>query len=152
MKMKFKKTHQDAITPVRQKPGDSGLDLHACLPEGPVWLVSGASLLIPTGIAIQLPRVLMRAYPCPKGFEAQVRPRSGFAMKGIVAAFGTIDNGYRGDIGVILTNLSNNQHKVSHGDRIAQLVVVPVMYPELEEVTELEETERGASGFGSTGV
>lgn len=147
MKMKFKKTHQDAITPVRQKRGDSGLDLHACLPDGPVWLVSGASLLIPTGIAIELPENA-ETY----GYEAQVRGRSGFARKGIVAAFGTIGNGYRGDIGVILTNLSNNQHKVSHGDRIAQLVVAPVMYPELVEIDELEETERGASGFGSTGV
>ena len=144
MKMKFRKLYPDAITPTRAKPGDSGLDLYAYLPYGPAWLSSGDRGLFMTGITIEL----------PEGYEAQVRGRSGLTKLGIVACggLGTVDNGYRGDIGVTLFNLSFVGHKVSHGDRIAQLVVAPVAYPELEEVTELGSTERGASGFGSTGV
>lgn len=152
MKMKFKKLNPEAITPTRAKPGDSGLDLYACLPDKDLWIGPGEHLLIPTGIAIELPPLLMRAYPCPKGYEAQVRPRSGLSKAGLVASFGTIDNGYRGGIGVVLYNLTFGGFKVSHGDRIAQLVVAPVVYPELIEVSELSETERGAGGYGSTGV
>src|SRR5690606_24739935 len=100
-------------------------------------------LTIPTGIAIEL----------PEGYEAQVRPRSGLAARhGIVGVLGTIDNGYRGEIGVILVSQSFYGEVIQDGDRIAQLVVCPVAYPEVEEVSELSETERGVAGFGSTGL
>lgn len=139
--LNVKRLVPDAVLPTRAKPGDSGLDLCAVLNE-PVVIRSGDRRMFDCGIAIEL----------PPGFEAQVRPRSGLAMKsGVQAALGTIDNGYRGSIGVTLFNLSYRDHTVRHGDRIAQLVVAPVAYPEPIEVTELTDTERGAGGFGSTG-
>ncbi len=158
MQMKFKKTHPEAITPTRAKPGDSGLDLYACLPDGPVVIKSGDRKLIPTGVAVELPFTFDLNAPffggrLAIGWEAQVRPRSGLAVKsGVQSAFGTIDNGYRGEIGVTLFNFSWHDFTVRSGDRIAQLVVAPVVYPELVEVTELSETDRGVAGFGSTGV
>jgi dUTP pyrophosphatase len=140
--LKVRKTHPDATLPTRAKPGDSGLDLHAVL-DTPVVIRAGDRHKFDCGIAIEL----------PEGHEAQVRPRSGLALKsGVQAAFGTIDNGYRGPIGVTLFNLSFRDHTVRHGDRIAQLVVAPVAYPEVVEVDELTPTERGSGGFGSTGV
>lgn len=145
MILKTKRTKPNAILPKRAKPGDSGLDLHLCMPEGRGTLVlnGNQSLCVDTGIAIEL----------PEGYEAQVRPRSGLARKqGVVAVLGTIDNGYRGEIGVTLLNHSKHQVWLGHGDRIAQLVVAPVALPDVVEVTELTETERGSSGFGSTGV
>jgi dUTP pyrophosphatase len=150
--IRIKKTHPDAIIPTRQKPGDSGLDLCACLPDGPVWVKSGEHRVIPTGIAIELPPPPLYA-TYVHGWEAQVRPRSGLAAnRGIVGAFGTIDSGYRGEVGVNLFNHSWVAFKVSHGDRIAQLVIVPVVYPSVVEVDQLSETERGVDGFGSTGI
>jgi len=147
MELRIKKTHPGAIVPTRQKPADSGLDLHALLPEGSTWIGAGERRRIRTGIAIELPP------PDPGGFEAQVRPRSGLADNaGIQTVLGTIDNGYRGEIEVILFNLSYQGYRVSDGDRIAQLVVVPVVYPTVVEVEELSGSERGDSGFGSTGV
>lgn len=144
MQMKFKKLHPDVITPARQKPGDSGLDLHAWLPDGSVVIKSGDRKKFGIGVAIEL----------PEGFEAQVRSRSGLTTQGIVACggLGTVDNGYRGEIGVTLLNHSWHDFTVHSGDRIAQLVVAPVSYPELVEVTELTPTDRGVAGFGSTGV
>jgi dUTP pyrophosphatase len=142
MEMKFKKTHPEAFTPSRAKPGDSGLDLYACAPRSS-WVKAGEHAFFNTGIAIEL----------PEGFEAQVRPRSGLATRyEVIASFGTVDNGYRGPIGVTLFNLSKDDFLVRHGDRIAQLVVAPVVYPMLVEVDELSDTERGSGGFGSTGV
>ncbi len=142
MELRIKKTHPDAIIPSRAKPGDSGLDLHACLPIGGVVIPPGEHRVIPTGIAIEP----------GEGLEGQVRPRSGLAAKsGVMASLGTIDNGYRGEIAVNLFNLSFQTYRVSDGDRIAQLVICPVAYPAVVEVTELT-TERGDSGFGSTGV
>ncbi len=143
MELRIKKTHPDATIPRRAKPGDSGLDLHAFIPEGSVYIGPGSRERISAGIAIEL----------PEGFEAQVRPRSGMAHSaGVMTAFGTVDNGYRGELWVNLFNHSFSGHTVRHGERIAQLVVCPVAYPELVEVEELTETERGADGFGSTGV
>lgn len=141
--LKIKKTHPEAITPVRSKPGDSGLDLHAIIPEGSAFIKPGERLKIDTGIAVEL----------PPGHEGQVRSRSGLTAKGITACggLGTVDNGYRGAIGVTLFNHSFEGFKVCTGDRIAQLVVSPVAYPEVVEVEELTETERGTGGFGSTG-
>ncbi len=149
MDIRIKKTHPDAIIPRRANPGDSGLDLHACLPDGNVFIPPGEHRVIPTGIAIELPM----AGPFGVTYEGQVRPRSGLAAKhGIQTSFGTIDNGYRGEIAVNLFNFSYGLYRVSDGDRIAQLVICPVVYPAVVEVTELSVTERGVAGFGSTGV
>ncbi len=143
MQLRIKKLQPDATIPRRAKPGDSGLDLHAYLPDGPVVIRAGDRLKVDTGIAIEL----------PPGHEGQVRPRSGLGTNhGVQSALGTIDVGYRGPIGVTLFNMSFRDFTVRHGDRIAQLVVCPVAYPEVVEVEALSETERGADGFGSTGV
>ncbi|MBX9634032.1 MAG: dUTP diphosphatase [Magnetospirillum sp.] len=122
----------------------AGLDLMACIPAD-ITIAPGKRALIPTGFAVAL----------PQGFEAQVRPRSGLAAKHgvtVLNAPGTIDADYRGEIGVILINLGEVEFAVSRGMRIAQLVVAPVSHATLVEVAELSETDRGAGGFGSTGV
>lgn len=156
MELRIKKTHPEARIPRRAKPGDSGLDLCALLPDGEVHIPPGERRRFLTGIAIELPTPELEhngnGFWALLGYEAQVRPRSGLATEGILCAFGTVDNGYRGDIGVTLLNHSFHTFRVRHGDRIAQLVICPVAYPELVEVEELSETERGADGFGSTGV
>lgn len=121
----------------------SGLDLFADL-EQEVILSPGEWKLIPTGIAISL----------PPGYEGQIRPRSGLALRSGVTLLnspGTIDADYRGEIGVILINLSQKPFSVKRGDRIAQLVVAPVCRATLECVNELDGTERGQGGFGHTG-
>lgn len=145
MELRIKKRFATAMLPTRAKPGDSGLDLRAHLPtQGHVTLIPGDRQMLWTGISIEL----------PEGHEAQIRPRSGLTAQGIVSCggLGTIDNGYRGELGVTLFNHSLRSFVVSHGDRIAQLVVCPVAYPDVVEVEELTETERGTGGFGSTGV
>jgi dUTP pyrophosphatase len=122
----------------------SGMDLRANL-ENPVVLRPLERRLIPTGIFIGL----------PEGFEAQVRPRSGLALKKGVTVLntpGTIDNDYTGEIGVILINLSNEDFVVNDGERIAQLVITRYEKAMLVEVDELSETERGAGGYGHTGI
>lgn len=153
MELRIKKLYQTATLPTRAKPGDSGLDLCAHLPtQGWVMLQPGDRQKLWTGVAIELPVGSVDDQIAGRGWEAQVRPRSGLASQGIVCAFGTVDNGYRGDIGVTLFNHSPNCVFINHGDRIAQLVVCPVAYPNVVEVEELSETERGADGFGSTGL
>jgi dUTP pyrophosphatase len=144
MELRIKRIHPDAIIPTRARPGDSGLDLHALLPDGDAFIQAGERRRVRTGIAIEL----------PPAHEGQIRPRSGLADKnGVQACLGTIDNGYRGEIAVILFNLSFEGCKIRHGDRIAQLVIQLVAFPEIVEVIEeLSYTERGTSGFGSTGV
>lgn len=146
MELRIKKLHPEAIIPTRAKPGDSGLDLYANLEDSMTLLTIPpySRCKVHTGIAVQL----------PAGYEGQVRGRSGLSAKGIVACggIGTIDNGYRGEIGVVLLNCSREQFVVRHGDRIAQLVVSPVVYPSVVVVDELDQTERGEAGFGSTGV
>lgn len=144
MKLRIKKTHPDAILPTRAKPGDSGLDLYALLPEGAVWIPPGGRQPIGTGIAIEP----------PEGYEGQVRSRSGLTRQGIVACggLGTVDNGYRGEVGVTLFNNSFQGYRVMNGERIAQLVVAAVAYPDIEVVDELTPTDRGDAGFGSTGL
>ena len=122
----------------------AGVDLVAAVAD-PVVLEPGRRALIPTGIAIQL----------PSGFEAQVRPRSGLAVKHgvtILNSPGTIDADYRGEIGVILINHSDQPFTVTRGMRIAQLVVAPVTQVQWHAVEDLNETARGAGGFGSTGT
>ena len=132
--------------PAYHSSGAAGMDLRAAVAEdAPLELAPGARALIPTGIAIAL----------PEGFEAQVRPRSGLALKhGITClnAPGTIDSDYRGEIGVILANLGEAPFVVKRGMRIAQLVIAPVTRACWEEVDDLDATARGSGGFGSSGT
>jgi dUTP pyrophosphatase len=132
--------------PVYASAGAAGADLRANFPDrGAVVLEPGARALVPTGLRMAI----------PEGFEVQIRPRSGLALKhGITLpnAPGTIDSDYRGSLGVILMNAGDQRFEISHGDRIAQMVVAPVMRADFVEVQALDDTTRGAGGFGSTGV
>ena len=132
--------------PDYQSDGAAGLDLLAAVSEGaPVVIAPGRRALIPTGIALALPR----------GTEGQVRPRSGLAAKHGVTVLntpGTIDSDYRGEVQVILVNLGAEPFEVTRGMRIAQLIVAYVTLAQLREVPDLDETERGAGGFGSSGL
>ena len=134
---------RDLPLPRAESEGAAGLDLRAAVDE-PLLLSPGERRLIPTGWRIAL----------PNGFEAQVRPRSGLALRhGILIpnAPGTIDADYRGEIQVILMNAGTAAFEIARGDRIAQLVVAPVTRPEWIEVETLDATERGEGGFGHTG-
>lgn len=135
----------DLPLPAYESAGAAGMDLRAANPEDePISLPPGDRCAAPTGVAIAL----------PPGFEAQVRPRSGFALKQGVTTLnspGTIDADYRGEIKVILINHSREVVTIRRGDRIAQLVIASVTRAEWAPVESLDETERGAGGFGSTG-
>ena len=131
--------------PAYQSEQAAGLDLLAAVPaDAPVSIKPGERALIPTGIAIAV----------PAGTEGQVRPRSGLASRhgiGILNAPGTIDADYRGEVCVLLVNLGAEPFQIVRGERIAQLVVAPVLHARLVEAASLPETRRGAGGFGSTG-
>jgi dUTP pyrophosphatase len=131
--------------PAYQTPGAAGLDLLAALGvQNPMTLAPGARALVPTGLIIEL----------PPGYEAQVRPRSGLALKSGVTVLnspGTIDSDYRGEVCVILANLGQAPFEIRRGERIAQLVVSPVTRALLVEAPRVSDTARGAGGFGSTG-
>ena len=131
--------------PAYATPGAAGADLRANLPDrADVIVPSGARVLIGTGLRLAI----------PAGYEVQIRPRSGLALKfGITLANapGTIDSDYRGPLGVILLNTGTEAFAVRHGDRIAQMIVAPVVQAEFAEVSKLDTTPRGAGGFGSTG-
>ena len=131
----------DAVLPMQAYPGDAGLDLAAC--EG-ITLRPGERAVVPTGIAVQI----------PDGYAGFVQPRSGLAAKhgiGVVNSPGLVDSGYRGEIKVVLLNTDrDDEFVVEPGMRIAQLVIVPVAGVRLVEAEELDATERGALGFGST--
>lgn len=142
MKLKVLKLHPSAILPQYAHPNDAGLDLFAVEEQ---TLEPGDSQLIPTGIAIEL----------PPGTEAQVRPRSGLALKHQITVLntpGTIDAGYRGEIGVILINHGKTTFNINQGMKIAQLVIAPVIHAKIEAVEKLSSTVRGEGGFGSSGV
>lgn len=131
--------------PAFESKGAAGADLRANLPDGPVTLSPMGRALISTGLHMAI----------PSGFEVQVRPRSGLALKhGITLpnSPGTIDADYRGVVGVIVLNASADAFEVTHGMRIAQMVVAPVVQAQFEAVATLDETPRGSGGFGSTGV
>lgn len=136
----------DLPLPAYATAASAGLDLMAALPEdGPLTLAPGAWLAVPTALCLAL----------PPGYEAQVRPRSGLALKHgvtVLNAPGTIDADYRGEIRVLLINHGAAPFEITRGMRIAQLVVAPVMHIKLEEDGELGETARGVGGFGSTGT
>jgi len=141
--LQFKKLHPAATLPAYMSELAAGLDICACLDQS-LSLAPGARTLIPTGLAVAI----------EPGYEIQVRPRSGLALRqgiSLVNAPGTIDADYRGEIGIILINLGEDIFKISHGDRIAQLVVAPVAQARITEVAELPATARGTGGFGHTG-
>jgi dUTP pyrophosphatase len=126
-------------------PEAAGLDLWACLAEGvTLSLAPGGRVRVPTGWALAI----------PSGYEGQVRPRSGLALLAgvtVLNAPGTIDADYRGELSVLLVNLGQETFGIAHGDRIAQLVIAPVVAARVVEVSELPDTDRGTGGFGSTG-
>ncbi|HEV7257418.1 MAG TPA: dUTP diphosphatase [Bosea sp. (in: a-proteobacteria)] len=132
--------------PAYESAGAAGMDLRAAISDGEALeLAPGARTLVPTGLALQL----------PGGFEAQVRPRSGLAAKHgvtVLNAPGTVDSDYRGEVKVILINHGDTAFAIRRGDRIAQLVIAPVTRAITVEVTALDQTGRGAGGFGSTGI
>ena len=139
--LNVKRLRPEARLPVRATEGASGLDLHACLPDGDITL-SPDPQRVGTGVAIEF----------PPGYDAQIRPRSGLSLKGVGVAFGTIDSDYRGELLVTMWVFgSKMEHVVSHGDRIAQLVIASLAEATVVEVDELSESERGAGGHGSTG-
>lgn len=142
MKLKILKLNNAAIVPKYEHPDDAGLDL---ISIEELEIPSKESRLIHTGISIEL----------PQGTEAQIRPRSGLALKHQITVLntpGTIDKGYRGEIGVILINHGKNSFKVTMGMKIAQMIVTPIIHVEVEEVDSLSDTSRGNGGFGSTGI
>ena len=139
--------HAEGIPlPAYETEHAAGMDLRAAVPDDePLVLKPGARFPVPTGLSMAI----------PVGFEGQVRPRSGLAAKQGVTCLntpGTIDADYRGEVKVILINLGQEPVTIRRGDRIAQLVIAPVVQAEWEEVDALDETARGAGGFGSTGV
>ena len=142
--VRFRKLRPSATLPSYQTDLAAGADLAADI-EASVQLRPMQRMAVPTGLAMQL----------PQGFEAQVRPRSGLALKHGVTVLnspGTIDADYRGEVKVILVNLGEESLIIEPGMRIAQLVIAPVSHALFLEVAELDETERGAGGFGSTGL
>lgn len=140
MKLYIKKIDEAASLPKYAMPGDAGMDLAAC--ESAV-IPAGKRATIRTGIAMAI----------PEGYVGLVWDRSGHARKsGITCLAGVIDSGYRGEIGVVLYNTSENDFQISVGDRIAQLLIQPVVQPELEFVDNLDTTERGDAGWGKSGV
>jgi dUTP pyrophosphatase len=162
MRVAFARLHPEARMPERMTREAAGLDLAACLGKGErIELPPGGRALVPTGLQLRL----------PPGHEGQVRPRSGLALRHgvtVLNAPGTIDADYRGELGVLLVNLGVEPFVIHHGDRVAQLVVVPVAMPELVEIaafgaeggahegpptspSEPSGTDRGAGGYGSTG-
>lgn len=141
-KLKIQKLSSKAIIPNYANPGDAGLDLYSI---DEIELRKGERALVHTGIKIEL----------PKNTEAQIRPRSGLALKNgitLVNSPGTIDEGYRGEIGVIVINHGDELFKIEEGMKIAQMVIKPTLSLDVIEVNELTETSRGEGGFGSTGI
>jgi len=144
IKVKRLDNNPDLPLPSYHSDGSSGLDLCAAV-EKEITLKAGEIRLIPTGLSISLPR----------GYEAQVRPRSGLALKhglGLVNSPGTIDADYRGEIGVIVINWGKESFTIRRGDRIAQMVIGRVYRAQFEEVDEIDSTARGEGGFGHSGI
>ncbi len=133
----------DVPLPAYVTEGSSGMDIHAAV-ENELTVKPGETVLVPSGFQLEI----------PQGFEAQVRPRSGLAIKhgiGILNAPGTIDSDYRGEVKIILTNFGKNDFLIRRGDRIAQLVICPVVRAQWEEVKSVDRNPRGSGGFGHTG-
>lgn len=144
LKVKIVRLNQKAVLPHYATAHAAGMDLAACIDE-PVTIAPFTTRLVPTGICIEL----------PPGYEAQLRPRSGLALKHLISlpnTPATIDADYRGEIKVILVNYGKEPFTIRHGDRIAQMIVARYEHVRLEEVDVLSETQRGDGGFGHTGV
>ena len=142
MTVKFRKIDPAAILPSYAHPGDAGMDVRSV---EELVVEPGGRKLVRTWLVMML----------PPGYEAQVRPRSGLALKNGVTVLntpGTIDEGYRGEVGVILANLGAEPFRVEKGAKIAQIVIAPCTRAEIVETAEIDETARGTGGFGSTGV
>ena len=143
-KIQIKKLSSSVSIPKYETPGSSGMDIAAYL-ESSIIINPGEKSLVSTGLMMAIPR----------GYEVQIRPRSGLAAKKNITVLntpGTIDADYRGEIKVLLINHGKEKFVIENGERIAQMVVCPIVQANLEEVKELSETERGSSGFGSTGT
>ena len=143
-KILIKRLSKEVPLPKYETSGSSGMDLAANI-NANIDIDPGKTAIIPTGLALSI----------PKGFEVQIRPRSGLAAKQKISVLntpGTIDADYRGEIKVILINLGQEPFKVEKGLRIAQMIVCPIVQAQLKEVNDLNETERGKGGFGSTGT
>jgi len=142
LEIKIKKLNKDAILPKYQTEESAGFDLHSIENYN---LIAGERLLVKTGLAMEL----------QKGYELQIRPRSGLAFKNGITVLntpGTIDSDYRGEIMILLFNTSKEDFKINKGDRIAQAVLKEVIQAKISEVDELDNTLRGKAGFGSTGI
>lgn len=136
--------YEDIPVPSYQSMGASGVDLHAAVRDERI-IPSGCMDLVPTGLRMAI----------PEGYEAQIRPRSGLALKnsvGILNSPGTIDSDYRGPVGIILINLGKKPFVIRRGDRIAQMVFCPIVKAHIRLVDEIDNTDRGEGGFGHTGV
>ena len=143
--LKIRKVSENAVIPKRATGGSAGLDLCACI-DAPITLNGGETALIPTGLAIELPSAEYGAF---------VFARSGLAIKhgiGLLNAVGVIDSDYRGEINVGVINQIGEAYTIEPGERVAQMVILPVSMMPVEEVETLGETDRGAGGFGSTGT
>ncbi len=144
IQIKVKKLHPNALVPVYMTEHAAGMDLCTVVDE-PVVLAPGERALLPTGLAMEI----------PAGYEGQVRPRSGLALKkgiALVNSPGTIDADYRGEIGIIIINHGSEPVEFMPGDRVAQLIIAPVTRAALIEVEDLNDTGRNSGGFGHTGV
>ena len=142
--LKFQKLDNRVQIPQYQTVGSSGMDLCAFIEED-IILKPMERKLIPTGLKMEI----------PIGYEAQVRPRSGLSIKNgitLINCIGTVDADYRGELKVPLVNLGQEDFTIKNGDRIAQMVIIPIIQPQIEVVTELSQTQRQEGGFGSTGV
>ena len=142
---KIKVLSKSGYMPEYATEGSAGADLRAYLPEGPVTLLPGERRLIPTGLFVELPH----------GMEAQVRARSGLAIKhgiGLVNGVGTVDSDYRGEWNVPMINWGSEAYTINNGDRIAQVVFSLYVQAEFEAAEVIDETERGSGGFGHTGI
>jgi dUTP pyrophosphatase len=144
MEIKIKKLNKNAILPKYMTDKSAGMDIFACI-DNSIVLKPLQRVLIPTGLSIAL----------PDGYEAQIRPRSGLAYKHGVTLLntpGTIDADYRGEIKIILINFGNEEFQINHGDRIAQMIISKIEKPIIKIAQNLDDTERGKGGFGSTGI
>ena len=143
VKVLIKKLNPEAKLPNYKTKGSSGMDLMACLDKS-IIIFPGKSVLVPTGLSIAI----------PNDTEVQIRPRSGLAAKSNISVLntpGTIDSDYRGEIKIILFNHGDSEFVVNNNDRVAQMILAPILKIEFEEVKELPNTIRGSGGFGSTG-
>ena len=139
MQLRIRRLSDHAHLPTRGSRNAAGLDLYAALAE-PITLAPGETALVPTGLALEI----------PTGYFGLVKDRSSFALKGLRTSAGVIDADYRGEVRIVLTNATAAPIRIEPGERIAQLILLPYAAPEVVDVEELTETERGEGGFGST--